>query len=198
MSDSTINVSGSDQAYAVDAVRLGGSGDYRQVVVLGDHTTSGIAGAAATVAASALHVSAVGGTVTANLGATDNAVLDSIKVDTEAIETAVEGVLDVAVVPSKDAYLSHVYIDLDGTGDNPTPSTTRILAVHALATTAGSYSIKGQRQITNKTAEGTAIKFQVAANEATDIYMGELGVPVYGVVSVSGPTDGCVLTAFVG
>jgi hypothetical protein len=25
-----------------------------------------------------------------------------------------------------------------------------------------------------------------------------LGVPVYGVVSVSGPTDGCVLTAFVG
>jgi len=28
--------------------------------------------------------------------------------------------------------------------------------------------------------------------------MGEMGVPVYGVVSVSGPTDGCVLTAFVG
>ena len=81
----------------------------------------------------------------------------------------------------------------------PTTYTTRIMAMHAYGSTAaGSYSIKGQKQITNKTAEGTAIKFQVAANEATDIYMGELGVPVYGVVSVSGPTDGCVLTAFVG
>ena len=49
-----------------------------------------------------------------------------------------------------------------------------------------------------KTAEGTAIKFQVAANEASDIYIGELGVAVYGVVSVSGPTDGCVLTAMLG
>ena len=49
-----------------------------------------------------------------------------------------------------------------------------------------------------KTAEGTAIKFQVVASEASDIYMGDMGVAVYGVVSVSGPTDGCVLTAFVG
>ena len=44
----------------------------------------------------------------------------------------------------------------------------------------------------------TRIKFQVAANEASDIYIGELGVAVYGVVSVSGPTDGCVLTAMLG
>ena len=105
-------------------------------------------------------------------------------------------------IATADAVLTYVEDDTtvgsNGTGDSPTPSTTRILAIHALATAAGSYSIKGQRQITNKTAEGTAIKFQVAANEATDIYMGELGVPVYGVVSVSGPTDGCVLTAFVG
>ena len=64
--------------------------------------------------------------------------------------------------------------------------------------TGGSYSIKGQRQITDKTAEGTAIKFQVVASEASDIYMGDMGVAVYGVVSVSGPTDGCVLTVFVG
>lgn len=34
----------------------------------------------------------VSGTVTANLSSTDNAVLDSIKVDTEAIETAVEAI----------------------------------------------------------------------------------------------------------
>ena len=105
-------------------------------------------------------------------------------------------------IATGDAVLKYVDTDTtvgtNGNGDSPVPSTTRVLAVHAVATAAGSYSIKGQRQITNKTAEGTAIKFQVAANESTDIYMGELGVPVYGVVSVSGPTDGCVLTAFVG
>ena len=107
-----------------------------------------------------------------------------------------------AAIATGDAVLTFVDDDStvgsNGTADANLPSTSRILAIHALATAAGSYSIKGQRQITNKTAEGTAIKFQVAANEATDIYMGELGVPVYGVVSVSGPTDGCVLTAFVG
>ena len=107
-----------------------------------------------------------------------------------------------AAIATGDAVLTFVENDAtvgdNGTADGNNPSVTRILAVHAVATAAGSYSIKGQRQITNKTAEGTAIKFQVAANESTDIYMGELGVPVYGVVSVSGPTDGCVLTAFVG
>ena len=105
-------------------------------------------------------------------------------------------------IATGDAVLKYVEDDTtvgsNGTADANIPSTTRIMAIQALATAAGSYSIKGQRQITNKTAEGTAIKFQVAANESTDIYMGELGVPVYGVVSVSGPTDGCVLTAFVG
>jgi len=61
MSDSTINVSGSDQAYAIDAIRLGdGTGDYRQVVCVGDFTNSGITGSVATIAASALHVSSVG------------------------------------------------------------------------------------------------------------------------------------------
>ena len=106
-----------------------------------------------------------------------------------------------AAIATGDAVLTYVEDDTTvgaNGGNNFQPSTTRILALHALATAAGSYSIKGQRQFTNKTAEGTAIKFQVAANEATDIYMGELGVPVYGVVSVSGPTDGCVLTAFIG
>ena len=105
-------------------------------------------------------------------------------------------------IATGDAVLKYVEDDTtvgsNGTADSNIPSTTRIMAIQAVASAAGSFSIKGQRQITNKTAEGTAIKFQVAANEATDIYMGELGVPVYGVVSVSGPTDGCVLTAFVG
>lgn len=40
----------------------------------------------------------VDGTVTANLSATDNAVLDTIKVDTEAIETAVEKIDDIVHV----------------------------------------------------------------------------------------------------
>jgi len=173
MSDSTINVSGSDQAYAVDAVRLGGSGDYRQVVVLGDHTTSGIAGAAATVAASALHVSAVGGTVTANLGATDNAVLDSIKVDTEAIETAVEGVLDVAVVPSKDAYLSHVYLDLDGAGDNPT-SNQEVIATPGSGNKLVIYGIQGSAACNTTSDYGNWYLSDGNTSDATTLWTGRI------------------------
>ena len=105
-------------------------------------------------------------------------------------------------IATGDAVLKHVEDDTtvgsNGTADANIPSTTRIMAIHAVASSAGSFSIKGQRQITNKTAEGTAIKFQVAANEASDIYIGDMGVAVFGVVSVSGPTDGCVLTAMLG
>ena len=105
-------------------------------------------------------------------------------------------------IATGDAVLKYVDTDTtvgsNGGGSSPTPTVTRIIAIHALATAAGLYTVKGQRQITNKTAEGQAIQFQVAANAASDIYMGELGVPVYGVLSVSGPTDGCVLTAILG
>ena len=105
-------------------------------------------------------------------------------------------------IATGDAVLKYVDTDTtvgsNGGGSSPTPTVTSIIAIDALATAAGLYTVKGQRQITNKTAEGQAIQFQVAANEASDIYMGELGVPVYGVVSVSGPTDGCVLTAILG
>ena len=105
-------------------------------------------------------------------------------------------------IATGDAVLKYVDTDTtvgsNGGGSSPTPTVTRIVAIPALATAAGLYTVKGQRQITNKTAEGQAIQFQVAANAASDIYMGELGVPVYGVVSVSGPTDGCVLTAILG
>jgi hypothetical protein len=86
----------------------------------------------------------------------------------------------------------------DNGGNGASPSTTRIVAIHALATTAGTFVIKGQRQATNKTAEGAAIQFNVAANEATDIYISEFGTAVYGVVSVSAPTDGASLTVFCG
>ena len=64
MADSVINVSGSDQAYAVDAIRPGaGTGDYRQVICVGDFTNSGISGAVASVSTSALCVSSVGTSV---------------------------------------------------------------------------------------------------------------------------------------
>ena len=106
-----------------------------------------------------------------------------------------------AAIATGDEVLKYVDDDTtvgsNGTGNNR-PTTTRILAVHAVATAAGLYTIKGQSQITNKTAEGKAIQFQTAANSPIDIYMGELGVPVYGVVSVSAPSDGAVLTVFVG
>ena len=77
-----------------------------------------------------------------------DAVLDTIKVDTEAIETAVESSvanagnvltlkrnviapvtgLDVNLKPSILSYLSHVYIDLDATGDNPATNTEVVAA----------------------------------------------------------------------
>lgn len=64
MSDATVNVSGSDAIYAIDAVKVGGDpgdGDYRQVLVVGDFTNSGVAGSMATVTASALHVATTPG-----------------------------------------------------------------------------------------------------------------------------------------
>jgi len=67
MTDSVINVSGADQAYAVDAVRPGaGTGDYRQVICVGDFTNSGLDGSFASVSTSALCVSAVGEKENAN------------------------------------------------------------------------------------------------------------------------------------
>ena len=59
MSDATVNVSGSDATYGIDAVQVGSpasSGDYRQVLVVGDFTNSGVDGSMATVSTSALHV----------------------------------------------------------------------------------------------------------------------------------------------
>ena len=58
MTDTTVNVSGADAVYGIDAVRVGSSGDYRQVLVVGDFTSSGITGSMASVESSALYVSA--------------------------------------------------------------------------------------------------------------------------------------------
>lgn len=79
----------------VDVRTEGTNGNYRQVVVLGDPATN--AGVAPVDATAGLKVDlgadndvTVTGTVTANLGATDNAVLDAIQTATEATQTAVE------------------------------------------------------------------------------------------------------------
>lgn len=76
------------------------NGNHRQVVVLGDPSDN--SGVAPVDATAGLKVNlgtdndvTVTGTVTADLGATDNAVLDAIAASTLAIETAVEGTLTV-------------------------------------------------------------------------------------------------------
>ena len=93
---------------------------------------------------------------------TIDAVLDTIKVDTEAIETAVESSvanagnvltlhrpviapatgLDVNIKPSILSYLSHVYIDLDAAGDNPTTN-TEVVAAPGASTKLVIYGVQG-------------------------------------------------------
>ena len=91
-----------------------------------------------------------------------DAVLDTIKVDTEAIETAVESSvanagnvltlhrpviapaagLDVNIKPSTSSYLSHVYIDLDATGDNPATN-TEVIAAPGASSKLVIYGVQG-------------------------------------------------------
>lgn len=79
----------------VDTRTEGTNGNHRQVVVLGDPATN--AGVAPVDATAGLKVDLgtdndITGTVTANLSATDNAVLDALVVDTGEIQTAVEAI----------------------------------------------------------------------------------------------------------
>ena len=77
-----------------------------------------------------------------------------------------------------------------GAGVISTAAKTRIIAVHAHSTVAGSFDIKG--------ATSGVLKFFVAANESADIYIGDMGVPMVGSVSGSVPADGAALTLIVG
>jgi|TARA_B110000285_G_scaffold99773_1_gene113673 hypothetical protein len=79
---------------------------------------------------------------------------------------------------------SNITVGEDGTGNNR-PTTTRIIAIHTYSTLAGGIEISGTKQITNKTAKGSAIRYRVGALDSNDMYIGELGVPVHGVVSCS-------------
>ena len=65
------------------------------------------------------------------------------------------------------------------------------------ASTVASGAASGATAITAFDTSGSAPIIKVA-NAPSDIYIGDMGGAVFGVVSVSGPTDGSVLTAMIG
>jgi len=71
-----------------------------------------------------------------------------------------------------------------------TEGDTRILAIHAFSTVAGTFDIED--------SEGSKIKFQVAASGPADIYVGELGIRCKGSVSVSSPDANGSVTLMLG
>ena len=73
----------------------------------------------------------------------------------------------------------------EGAGSSPTSSHTRIMAMHVYSTIVGDIIIKGTKQITNKTAAGTALRWRVAALDSQDTYVGDMGVGVFGIVSLA-------------
>ena len=78
-----------------------------------------------------------------------------------------------------------VTLGSEGGSDNPTPTTTRIIAVHAYSTIVGDIAISGSKQITNKTAKGNAIRYRMGATDSNDVYIGDMGVAEQGIVSKS-------------
>ncbi len=70
-------------------------------------------------------------------------------------------------------------------GGGPIPQTTRVMAIHTYATLAGEIVITGSNQITNKTAKGNALRYRVGATDSNDAYIGDMGVAVHGIVSLS-------------
>tara|TARA_R110001592_G_scaffold55804_1_gene170536 strand:- start:445 stop:711 length:267 start_codon:yes stop_codon:yes gene_type:complete len=79
---------------------------------------------------------------------------------------------------------------LAGTGVIVTTSnTTRVVALHAYSTIAGTFALSD--------STGDKIKFQTPASGTSDIYIGELGIKFNGTVSASAP-DGGSITLFIG
>ena len=118
-------------------------------------------------------------------------VLDTIKVDTEAIETAVESSvanagnvltlkrnviapvtgLDVNLKPSILSYLSHVYIDLDAAGDNPTTN-TEVIAAGGADTKLVIYGVQGSIVGSAAAAAGNWFLSDGNTTAATTIWTG--------------------------
>jgi len=71
-----------------------------------------------------------------------------------------------------------------------TEGTSRILAIHAYSTIAGTFDIQD--------SVGSKIKFQVPVSGQADIFIGELGIKCNGNVSVSSPDSNGSITLFLG
>lgn len=140
------------------------NGNHRQVVVLGDPSTN--AGVAPVDGTSGLKVDlgadndvTVTGTVTANLSATDNAVLDDIALDTEAIKTAVE-IIDNAIAGTE------MQVDVV-TSALPTGASTSAKQddiITAIGAIPGGGGIQYTEGDTDATITGTAALVEGAAN----------------------------------
>ena len=79
---------------------------------------------------------------------------------------------------------------LQGTGVIvTTEGSSRVLALHAYSTIAGTFDIQD--------SVGSKIKFQVPASGTADIFIGELGIKCDASISVSTPNAGGV-TLFLG
>jgi len=173
MADSVVNVSGYDASYGIDAFLVHETPtttDYRQIVAIGGDSSA--AGATVTVANNALTTSSHDVTVHTKLTEIDT-VLDTIKVDTEAIETAVEGTLKVEVNPATTAYLSHVYLDLDAAGDNPT-SNQEVIATPGSGNKLVIYGIQGSAAATTTSDYGNWYLSDGNTSNATTLWAGRI------------------------
>tara|TARA_R110000751_G_scaffold66756_1_gene136261 strand:- start:650 stop:994 length:345 start_codon:yes stop_codon:yes gene_type:complete len=88
-------------------------------------------------------------------------------------------------------------VTLNSTNTNDT--NTRIYAIYA--DVAGVYQISGQKQINvlggvSSNSPGIAVKFKAVAG--ADIYLGDYGPSVHGVIEVSAPSSVAVITVFYG
>mgnify|MGYP003627676551 CR=1 FL=1 len=84
----------------------------------------------------------IAGTVTVAVPAALGVVSNGTVGGSQRVTLANDSDGRVAVVPSKDAYLSHVYIDLDAAGDNPTTN-TEVIAAGGASTKLVIYGIQG-------------------------------------------------------
>ncbi|MBT4111511.1 hypothetical protein HOE37_06650 [Candidatus Woesearchaeota archaeon] len=140
MTDSNVNVSGSDQVYSIDAYEMGTGGDFRQVIVLGDFNTSGDSGCVS-VTGNALNVSSIGTSETAltniqnEVENTNNNTANVLTYERNVHASNPQGLivqtgsggLETNIIPGTE-YLSTVYLDYDAAGDNPTTNTEVIAA----------------------------------------------------------------------
>ena len=77
----------------------------------------------------------------------------------------------VAVVPSKDAYLSHVYIDLDAAGDNPTTN-TEVVAAPGASSKLVIYGVQGSIVGSTGTSYGNWFLSDGTTAAATTLWTG--------------------------